>query len=259
MKRHNLWKLALLSLGACIVLFLAVRPGRLPYYTSVRVVRSFPHDSGAFTQGLLFDGSTLFECTGLYGESTVRRVDLETGQVLQLRELEPRYFGEGCTIWNDTLVQLTWKSGVGIVYDKETLDIERQFEYTGEGWGLTHNGDRLIMSDGTSYLRFLDPQTLEELDRVQVRDRGDKPVESLNELEWIRGQVWANVWQTSRIVRIDPDTGQVLGWIDLSELVEGQSAGVLNGIARRGRRVFVTGKRWDAIYDVKVEPAVNPP
>jgi glutaminyl-peptide cyclotransferase len=177
---------------------------------------------------------------------------LESGEVLQIHRLPNHLFGEGCTVWKDTVVQLTWKAGLGFVYDKETLTVERRFTYDGEGWGLTHDGKRLIMSDGTSYLRFLDPQTLEETGRVQVLDKGE-PVRQLNELEWVGGQVWANVWKTPDIVRIDPESGQVLGWIDLSELTEGEPRGVLNGIARKGRRIFVTGKRWTSIYRVEIK------
>jgi glutamine cyclotransferase len=203
---------------------------------------------------LVFDETTLYECTGLYGESTLRRVDLETGTVLQMQEVPADYFGEGCTVWDESIIQLTWKAGVGIVYDKDTFAIRRQFNYPGEGWGLTQDGSRLIMSDGTSYLRFLDPERLEEVGRVQVLDKG-RPVERLNELEWIRGQVWANVWPTPQIIRVDPKTGRVLGWIDGSALAEQEPGGVLNGIATRQQLLFVTGKRWNGIYQVEIRPA----
>jgi glutamine cyclotransferase len=226
----------------------------LPYQAEGRAVRSYPHDERAFVQGLACDGDTLYESTGLYGESSLRRVDLESGEVLQIRRLPDHLFGEGCTVWEDTIVQLTWQSGVGFVYDKETFAVERRFTYQGEGWGLTHDGERLIMSDGTSYLRFLDRETLREVDRVQVLDKGE-PVIRLNELEWINGQVWANVWQTPNVVRIDPEDGQVLGWIDFATLTEQEPRGVLNGIAKKGERVFVTGKRWTHIYEIEVVPA----
>jgi glutamine cyclotransferase len=179
---------------------------------------------------------------------------LETGEVLRIHHLPDELFGEGCAVWGDTVVQLTWKAGIGFVYDKETLSIERQFTYPGEGWGLTEDGERLIMSDGTSYLRFLNPETLAETGRVQILDDG-QPVDQLNELEWIGGEVWANVWQTPEIVRVDPESGHVLGWIDLSQLVESEPRGVLNGIANKGRRIYVTGKRWTSIYQVEIEPA----
>ncbi len=242
------------TVGAVLALLIAACAPGLPYEARGEVVRAYPHATDAFTQGLVFDGRELYESTGLYGESTLRRVDLETGEVLQLRQLPARYFGEGCTVWGQQIIQLTWKAGVAFVYDKDSFAIESQFTYDGEGWGITHDGERLIMSDGTSYLRFLHPDTFQEAGRVQVVDKGT-PVERLNELEWIRGQVWANVWQTPQIARIDAETGEVLGWIDLSALVEKEPAGVLNGIARRGRGIFVTGKRWQHLYRIRVEPA----
>ena len=241
------------ALCATLVL-LAGCTSPLPYEAVGRVVRAYPHARDAFTQGLVFDGATLYESTGLYGESSLRQVDLETGEVLQIQRLPDEYFAEGCTIWKAHIIQLTWKAGKGFVYDKDTFNVQREFGYPGEGWGLTHDGQRLIMSDGTSYLRFLDPETLEEMDRIQVTDRGE-PVTRLNELEWVRGQVWANVWQTPRVARIDVKTGNVLGWIDFSRLTEQQPRGVLNGIATKGQTIFVTGKRWDAIYQVEIEPA----
>lgn len=242
----------LILCAALILLTACASP--LPYETVGRVVRAYPHANEAFTQGLVFHGNTLYESTGLYGESTLRRVKLETGEVVQMRRLPDRYFAEGCTVWNDQIIQLTWKAGRGFVYDKDTFDIRREFGYPGEGWGLTHDDERLIMSDGTSYLRFLDPETFEEMDRIQVIDKGE-PVTRLNELEWVRGQVWANVWQTSRVARIDATTGEVLGWVDFSRLTQKQPRGVLNGIATKGKRIFVTGKRWNAIYQVEIEPA----
>lgn len=245
--------LCYLILCATLILLTACA-STLPYETVGRVVRAYPHASEAFTQGLVFHGNRLYESTGLYGESTLRRVRLETGEVVQMRRLPDRYFAEGCTVWNDQIIQLTWKAGRGFVYDEDTFDTRGQFDYPGEGWGLTHDDQRLIMSDGTSYLRFLDPETFEEIGRVQVVDRGE-PVTRLNELEWVRGQVWANVWQTSRVARIDVATGEVLGWIDFSKLTQEQPRGVLNGIATKGKMIFVTGKRWDAIYQVEIKPA----
>lgn len=242
------------SILCATLILLAACASPLPYEAVGRVVRTYPHAPEAFTQGLVFDGATLYESTGLYGESSLRRVDLETGEVLHIRRLPDRYFAEGCTVWNDQIIQLTWKAGKGFIYDKHAFGIQSEFEYPGEGWGLTHDDQRLIMSDGSSYLRFLDPETFEEIDRVQVVDRGD-PVTRLNELEWVRDQVWANVWQTPRVARIDAETGKVLGWIDFSGLTQEQPRGVLNGIAVRGQRIFVTGKRWDAIYQVEIEPA----
>lgn len=241
-------------LALLLVAVLVSCRARLPYRATYRILQQYPHDPAAFTQGLVFDGKTLYEGTGLNGHSSLRRVELETGEVVQIERLSTAYFGEGITVWEDQIVQLTWKSGQGFVYDKETFTLERTFSYEGEGWGLTHDGQRLIMSDGTSWLRFLDPETLSELDRVQVRDKGE-PVVRLNELEWVRGQVWANVWQTPRIARIDPETGTVLGWIDFTSLVAQEPAGVLNGIAVRNGDVFVTGKRWSHVYQVKIVPA----
>lgn len=254
--RRNAQQL-LLVLGLVAMLLVGCGDTPLPYYTRGVVVESYPHDEAAFTQGLVFDDGTLYESTGLRGESSLRRVDLESGEVLQIRRLPDELFGEGCTVWKNTVVQLTWQAGVGFVYDKETFAVEREFTYPGEGWGLTEDGRSLIMSDGTSYLRFLDPETLQELSRVQVLDKGE-PVVRLNELEWVDGEVWANVWQTPNVVRIDPDTGEVLGWIDFSELAEKEPRGVLNGIAKRGRKLFVTGKRWSSIYRVTIEPASEP-
>jgi len=247
----------------CLIIVLALTMtgcsgGSLPYYGEGKVVQTFPHDPTAFTQGLDFDGRTVCECTGLYGESSVRRVDLETSEVLEMRPLAPELFGEGCTVWKDTIIQVTWKSGMGFVYDKESLEVLDHFSYPGEGWGLTTDGRRLILSDGTSTLRYLDPETFQELDRVQVTEQGE-PVARLNELEWIRGQVWANVWQTPRIVRIDPESGEVLGWIDFTDLAERETRGVLNGIAVRGRDVYVTGKQWTSLYRIEVQPAERTP
>jgi glutamine cyclotransferase len=239
-----------------IALALTACGDALPYHAEGEVVHSYPHDPAAFTQGLVFDDDTLYESTGLYEASSLRRVDLETGEVLQMHRLPDHLFGEGCTVWQDTLVQLTWRAGVGFVYDKESFAVQRRFAYDGEGWGLTHDEERLIMSDGTSTLRFLDPETLEEVERVQVLDKGE-PVVRLNELEWVDGQVWANVWQTPNVVRIDPETGEVLGWIDFSELTEQEPRGVLNGIAKKGKQIYVTGKQWTTIYQVEIKPAAD--
>lgn len=238
----------------CLLLLLVACTPALPYRARGKAVRTYPHARDAFTQGLVFDGPTLYESTGLYGQSTLRRVELETGEVLQMERLPAEYFAEGCTVWDEQIIQLTWKAGVGFVYDKESFALEDEFTYSGEGWGLTQDGRQLIMSDGSSYLRFLDPETFEETGRIQVVDKG-RPVEQLNELESMRGEVWANIWQTPEIVRIDAATGDVLGWVDFSDLVETEPRGVLNGIAVRGRTVFVTGKQWESIYQVEVRPA----
>jgi glutaminyl-peptide cyclotransferase len=220
-----------------------------------QVVRSYPHDPGAFTQGLVYVDGFLYESTGIEGESSLRKVRLETGEVLQIHRLDKRYFGEGLAAWKDRLIQLTWQTGIGFVYDRETFRLLRTFTYTGEGWGLTHDGTRLIMSDGSSFLRFLDPETFQETGRLQVRD-GGRPVENLNELQYIKGEVFANVFQTDRIVRIDPKTGRVIRWIDLSGLLSPQDArgvDVLNGIAYDAEkdRIFVTGKWWPRLFEIR--------
>lgn len=226
-----------------------------PLYTW-RIVRVFPHDPDAFTQGLVVEGDVLYESTGLRGRSTLRRVDLETGQVLQSVALPARYFGEGITLFRERIYQLTWQSHIGFVYDREQMRPLSDFEYPTEGWGLTHDGERLIMSDGTATLYFLDPDTLEQVGQVSVFD-DTGPVVYLNELEYVQGEVWANVWQTDRIARIDPNTGQVVGWIDLAGLLspeERRSADVLNGIAYDAvhDRLFVTGKWWPKLFEIEL-------
>jgi glutamine cyclotransferase/nitroreductase len=222
-----------------------------------RVVNTYPHDRTAFTQGLIFKDGALYESTGQYGESEVRKVELTTGRVLQRTRVDKKYFAEGLTDWNGTLVQLTWTSGVGFVYDRETLAFRQTFRYSGEGWGLTHDGTRLIVSDGQAKggLRFLDPVSFVETGRVIVHN-GTAAVEHLNELEFVKGEVWANVWHTDRIARIDPKTGNVTGWIDLKgllkrgEVTNGEA--VLNGIAYDAAtgRIFVTGKLWPKLFEI---------
>jgi glutaminyl-peptide cyclotransferase len=220
------------------------------------VVRAYPHDPKAFTQGLQFVDGFLYEGTGMNGASSIRKVRLETGEVLQVKTLEDRYFGEGITIFGDSLIQLTWKAGVGFVYDVKTFERRGTFNYAGEGWGLTHDGTRLIMSDGSSALRFLDPRTFKETGRLPVTD-GGRPVPQLNELEVVNGEIYANVWQTERIARISPTTGQVIGWIDLRGLLnpaEAARVDVLNGIAYDAAkdRLFVTGKWWPKLFEVRI-------
>lgn len=218
------------------------------------IVKAYPHDPAAFTQGLIYRDGVLFESTGLNGRSSIRKVVLETGAVVQQRAVDSRYFAEGLTDWGGRLLQLTWSTNVGFVYDLASFTPQRTFDYPGEGWGLTHDGRRLIMSDGTPVLRFLDPLTQREQGRVQVRD-GARPVEDLNELEFVRGQVLANVWTTDRIAMIAPDTGTVAGWIDLSGLrPRVPKIDVLNGIAYDavGDRLFVTGKLWPRLFQIRV-------
>jgi len=221
------------------------------------VVRTYPHDPKAFTQGLFFLDGFLYEGTGLNGESSIRKVRLENGEVVQIRRLEERYFGEGIAAVGNTIVQLTWQAGVGFVYDLKTLERQRSFTYDGEGWGLTYDGARLIMSDGTATLRFLDPKTLKVTGRLEVKEAG-RPVPQLNELEMVKGEIYANVWGTDRVARISPASGEVVGWIDLRGLLSaGEATGVdvLNGIAydAAGDRLFVTGKLWPRLFEIRVQ------
>lgn len=232
-------------------------PGQPPIYT-YEVINVYPHDPGAFTQGLVFDGETLYEGTGLNGRSSLRRVDLASGQVLQQVDLAAEYFGEGITVWDDHIIQLTWQSRRGFVYNKTTFARIADFTYPTEGWGITHDGRRLIMSDGSATLYFWNPDTFTPVDSVDVYDISG-PVVRLNELEYINGEVWANIWQTDYIARIDPVTGQVLGWVDLSGLLtpaERASTDVLNGIAYmpESDRLFVTGKLWPKLFEIRVIP-----
>jgi len=223
-----------------------------------QIVHTYPHDSKAFTQGLIYVDGHLYESTGLNGRSSIRMEDLSTGRILQNYDLPAEYFGEGLTAWGSNLVQLTWKSHKGFVYDRFSFSLLRTFQYEGEGWGLTHDNKQLIMSDGTSYLRFLDPKSFRETKRIHVTDETGHPVQNLNELEYIHGEIYANIWQTDKIVRISPRTGRVLGWIDLSRIIDkgelGGSDAVLNGIAydSTGARLFVTGKLWPKLFEIRV-------
>ena len=223
-----------------------------------RIVHVYPHDPNAFTQGLVYVDGHLYESTGLNGRSSLRMVDLQTGQVVQRHSLPAEYFGEGLTSWGDSLVQLTWKAGTALVYDRFSFALRRTLHYPGEGWGLTQNGKSLIMSDGSPVLRFLDPRTFREIRRLPVVDENGHPVLDLNELEYIRGEIYANLWHTDRIARISPRTGKVLGWIDLSGLMDksllSDPDAVLNGIAYDSRfdRLFVTGKLWPKLFEIKV-------
>jgi glutamine cyclotransferase len=223
------------------------------------VVQSWPHDPQAFTQGLVFRNGRLYEGTGMYGESSLRELELSTGSVLHRRNLAPQYFGEGITLLGGKLYQLTWRSQVGFIYDAATFELAGQFSYTGEGWGLTDDGSSLILSDGTSTLRFLDPITFGVQRTVTVTDNG-REVSHLNELEYVNGEVFANVWMKDLIARIDPATGSVKGWIDLTGLLAPQDRhgkeDVLNGIAydAANNRLLVTGKRWPRLFQIRVVP-----
>jgi glutaminyl-peptide cyclotransferase len=221
-----------------------------------RIIRSHPHDPTAFTQGLTLADGQLFEGTGLYGQSSLRRVDLATGGVLQSIALDSQYFGEGIAVIGDRIYQLTYQTGVGFVYDRKTFGRLEEFSYKGEGWGLTYDGQRLIMSDGTDTLRFWDPQTLGEIGRLRVRD-GDDAIRNINELEYVDGAIYANVWQEERIARIDPKTGVVTAWIDMSNLLtateRSRGVDVLNGIAHDPKtgHFLITGKLWPWVFEVE--------
>lgn len=225
-----------------------------PVY-SYKIVNVYPHDPSAFTQGLVFADGVLYEGTGLRGASRLRQVELTTGDVLQEYRLPAQYFGEGITLWNDTLIQLTYQSHLGFVYEKDSFALSRTFSYPTEGWGLTHDGTHLIMSDGTVTLYFLDPGSFEPVNQLKVTDRGTA-ITQLNELEYIKGTIYANVWPTNHIAMISPETGQVIGWLDLTGLLSAedrlQPVDVLNGIAYDAvqDRLFVTGKYWPKLFEI---------
>lgn len=225
---------------------------------TVEVVQTHPHDTGAFTQGLFWHDGFLYESTGRHGESSLRRVELETGDVVQRHDLDDAYFGEGITELNDRIYQLTWQEGVGFVYDRETFEVQDSFTYEGEGWGLTDDGESLIMSDGSHVLRYLDPETLTVTGTLEVTD-GGTPVNQLNDLQYVDGEIYANLFQSDWIVRIDADTGELTGWIDLRGLLGAEHrpyVDVLNGIAHdaEGDRLFVTGKLWPSLFEIRLQP-----
>lgn len=245
-----------------------VRP--LGLQLNLQVVGSYPHDSKAFTQGLVYEDGFLYEGTGQYGQSTLRKVDPTTGKVLKQILFPKRFFGEGIEIVGDRIYQLTWQEGYCFVFDKSTFKLIEQFRYPGEGWGLAYDGEQLILSDGTPTLRFMDPKTFKQKGNVQVTDRDPKTsktifVQNINELEFVRGELWANIWQSTRIARIDPKSGKILGWIDGSvfvpEELKSELSGptwkrdrVLNGIAfdDEKNRFFLTGKNWPILYEIKI-------
>lgn len=236
----------------------SVEKGEVPVY-GYRVINSYPHDPDAFTQGLLYDNGTLYESTGLNGRSTLREVNIKTGEVIRSRSLPAKYFGEGIAAVSNKIVQLTWRSKSGFVYDKRSFKVLKRFHYTGEGWGITYDGRNLIMSDGTDTLRFLDPSTFKTVGQLEVySDRGK--VGKLNELEYVEGEIFANVWGEERMARIDPKTGRVTGWIDLSGILGAEDrkkkVDVLNGIAydTENKRLFVTGKLWPKLFEIEIVP-----
>jgi glutamine cyclotransferase len=219
----------------------------------------YPHDPQAFTQGLFYLDGYLYEGTGLNNESTIRKVELTTGKVIEQHALPGQYFGEGIVNWKDRLLELTWKAQKGFLYDIHTFQPKGEFPYAGEGWGLTQDGKHIIMSDGSAELHFWDPETLKETGHILVTADG-RPVTQLNELEWVKGEILANIWQTDRIARIDPATGKVVGWIDLGGLLTTaditEDTDVLNGIAydAKGGHLFVTGKKWPKLFEIQLVP-----
>jgi len=224
-----------------------------------QIVNTFPHGREAFTQGLVFENGILYEGTGIPGRSELRKVELQTGNVLQKYKLPDKFFGEGITIYKDRIIQLTYQSNVGFVYDKDSFELVREFSYPTEGWGITHDGTHLIMSDGTPMLYFLNSETYTQTNRMMVFEE-DQPVLGLNELEYVNGEIYANVWPTERIVRIVPETGKVIGWIDMKGLLTPQERGeeidVFNGIALNpiNDHLFVTGKFWPKLFEIKLIP-----
>ena len=234
-----------------------------PILYGYRIVETYPHDRSAFTQGLFFNDGALYESTGQYGASSLRRIDHETGEIVQETPLPQSYFGEGAAMAGDDIFLLSWREGTAFRFDAEDFTLENSHAYEGEGWGLTYDGEALIMSDGTAELRFIDPEDFTELRRLQVTLRG-KPLKNLNELEWVDGEIYANVWQTNALVRIDPDTGAVIGIIDLRGLLTDEDfirgeTDVLNGIAHRGEDdiLYVTGKYWPKLFKIDVIELAN--
>ncbi|MGD2250771.1 MAG: glutaminyl-peptide cyclotransferase [Candidatus Methanofastidiosia archaeon] len=231
-----------------------------PTYYTYKVINEYPHDPDAFTQGLVYENGVLYEGTGLLNHSSLRKIDVKTGNILKIYELPDKYFGEGITLYKNKIFQITWKSGTAFVYDKDTFEVLTQFTYPTQGWGITHDGKKLIMSDGTSYIRFRNFETFEEIGKIRVLDNGT-PVSQLNELEYINGRIYANVWQTDYIVIIDPDTGKVTGWINLKGLLPQKErtiqTDVLNGIAYHPLtdHLFVTGKKWPKLYEIQLIPS----
>lgn len=229
-----------------------------PRLDSYRITHVYPHDPNAFTQGLVYVDGHLYESTGRTTRSSLRMVDLPTGRVLQQHDLPPQYFGEGLTDWDGTLVQLTWKDGLAFVYDRFSFSLKRTFRYEGEGWGLTHDEKQLILSDGTPMLRFIDSHSFSLTRRLSVTDEIGRPLSDINELEYVHGEIYANVWHTDQIVRISPVTGKVVGRIDLSRLMDknelSDPEAVLNGIAYDSKTdsLLVTGKLWPKLFAIKI-------
>lgn len=241
---------------ALAVAFASCSAGQAPVY-GYKVVHTYPHSPSAYCQGLLVHGGKFYESTGRYGSSSLRRVDIETGKVEKLKEFPPTIFAEGLTWFEDELYQITWKSGRANVFDPETFRTLRNVEYDGEGWGLTTDGTHLVMSDGTNTITFRDPKTFEVKRRIHVHAK-ETPIDQLNELEWVEGEIWANVWKQDYIVRIDPKDGEIVGWINLKGIFDAtpihDEDAVLNGIAYdpATKRVFVTGKLWPVLFEIEL-------
>lgn len=228
---------------------------------SYTIINEYPHDNNSFTQGLIFQEGYLYEGTGLKGFSYLKKVELETGKVLNTVKLENEFFGEGITIFKDKIIQLTWKSKLGFVYDKESFNLITKFSYNTQGWGLTHDDKNLIMSDGTSKIFFLDPETFQEVKSIEVTDKGKK-ITQINELEYIEGNIYANIWKEEKIAIINPNSGIIIAWINLQGITaKGYQKGikdsdaVLNGIAydKNNKRIFITGKNWDKIFEITLK------
>lgn len=255
-RRARWWMLCLSVALLCVAggVWLAAQP-QVPQTYGYQLVNSFPHDPNAFTQGLVFHEGSLLESTGKYGQSSLRRVELESGRVVQSHRLSRDLFGEGITVFGERIYQLTWRNGLAIVYDKETFDELGRLRYEGEGWGLTNDGTHLIMSDGSATLRFVDPQDFRVVRRLVVHSRGRR-VDRLNELQYVHGEIFANIWYRDHIARISPETGEVTGWIDLRTLwpERRDREAVLNGIAydAENDRLFVTGKNWPRLYEIRL-------
>lgn len=245
------------NLRNSITRFLIVFSDAAPKELTYKIVHTFPHDRDAFTQGLIYDNGILFEGTGQEAGSSIREVELETGRVKRQHNLEPSLFGEGITLYGDRLYQVTWENKIGFVYNKSTFELEKKLYYSTQGWGLTTIDDKIVMSDGTNVLYFFDPEMFTVLSRVEVYD-DEKKVDQLNELEYINGEIWANIWQTDLIAKIDPESGKVNGYINLKGLLpekdKNPDTDVLNGIAfdKTGGRIFVTGKKWPKLFEIKV-------
>jgi glutaminyl-peptide cyclotransferase len=253
------------ALAACLLLALTGGAAAAAVPVQGYEVRAvYPHDDQAYTEGLFYLHGMLFESTGIEGRSTIRRVRLKDGVVLQSVSIAPNLFGEGIVNWGDQIISLTWRNQIGFRWDLKTFARKSTFHYPGEGWALTQNGKNLFMSDGTPTLRVLDPVTLREVRRIKVTADG-QPVFNLNELEWVKGEILANIWQTNQIARIDPRTGVVKAWIDLTGIPEtarpADADAVLNGIAydKEHDRLFITGKDWPHLYEIRVTPAKGAP